>query len=1257
MLYVVFFYQVCIIISKEFIFPYFFLIFVEYIIEVLENMKKITLCFLLLIAGIYNNEALAGIDISVRNFKVNYAPPPSTEPILSCEILAELDGTLIELGLNNIEIIQSNVAVIYNKGIEKPIAGWQKITWGLAIGIPHSVKFEIVVSYNGEMNYRHLADFTDFPGYDIDLYETTSEADHISPPIDLTDILPMAGTLNDIRHPFFFRARWGTNGTTAPYLDSITFTNPNMRYQWLGAPNWDPGSEIPRKLLLDASYLLYLIYEEPPDKPLVRDWMIFHFSGNIQYRLEIVRNSYRLKYKPLLKLKNPTGGEKFAPCEELLIEWSGHNPEFRIKIEYSTDNKKNWNYIANVSGKDTSYLWKVPYILSDSCYIRIGQDFNKTAEKGLVYDSAQILSAEFNDLSTKVLTTSDIGNVVEWDLFTGGEPSVITAMQFPDNNSIKSAIYITDNRFAILDAKYKLLFFMNSTENAVDKTVKLDYILERNLGSLVTDSKRRFILIKPDKHYGNQITFLDTTGKFITSIKENIPITNVTWSDNAEKLYYTLLDKNNTIKEVDLSAFPIIGSEKIYDFAKMYNIIGGMAVSNDDNYIALAVQTIESYQRRPILANNLVYDKQTEKIFLNPQNHDKTAVDIDFSPSDNLLIMANSTGYQLIIEDLTNGINSDRMKQFFDTLLGMRVSKSGECLVLYSKGEFSLQKINCLYISFALPERTENELPFSIVAPSVVLADSSLSKMRNLLIGTTDSVTFALQLCNNGAVNAVFETGYFTNTLNFNLDYSKPPTFPITIPPGECVDFSVICHPQDTGLLNSTLRFVACGHNYNFPFSYRSIDRSLPNVSDTIDFGELCVFERDTLSLLLFTNNDTVDVIINGIYSNNPFFVSYFAPDTLLHPGEKYYAKIYFNPHGIGEHIGRFEIIYCNQWNVRKYIYAKGIGIGTYFDVSHYILPFMPEIPERNISITNTGDATLYIDGVDITPSGYYTCITPLPIYAKIGETIELTIRCNDINNIVPADMRVLAAPCGRSNNVKIVPYQATATLTIPLVETDPRNNICYIPVQLDQIEVHSYQGERFLEFEISMNPSLFLPQYAESDYGIVDINFDKIKAGKRIIEVLFNGNITKNKTEILRIYGVPLLGNTDTSTIEFNNKSPFFGQNVTTTTKDGFFKLTGICDDRFLMTDGYLEFKSATPNPATAFIDIEYEVFGSPKHKAYLNMHDMAGSLLFQTEIESAIGQHKYRLDIKDYTSGAYILIIHYGEKKIISVNIIIGK
>ena len=1228
-------------------------------------MKKIV-C-ILTFASVFSfcvNSVNAEILISVRNFNAVTATTPKTEPILSCEILAEQNGTNITLESNNVYIIQSGTAFVHNIKIDPPNNRWQKITWGVEIGIPHNITFEIVITHNEEFGFRELpllfpdpngtSNMLDlnqeFVGYDIELYDSNniSNIPPFNPPINFTNIIPHSGGYKQKMFTFGVRPYYDYIKTlfkTTPFLDSISFTNPNFTLDnWYGV-NWDIGRPPNIMLMAGESYRVYVHYKEPADKPFVREWMTFHFSGDIKYKMELECNPYCLEYRKLINLINPTGGEKFAPCDEVLIEWSGHNPEFNVIIQYSTNNKKTWAAIASVAGTNTSYLWKVPNIISDSCYIRISQNFTLTGNKLLRYDSAQILSAEFNTTSTKALTTSDKGNVVEWNLYP---VDTLTILSFEDNDGLNSAIYLNNDRFVVLDSRYKKLYYANSGENSVDKEMSLNNIPASSLGYLIKDTKNRFIVIAPNKHYGKQITFIDTAGNnIIRTITENIPIVNVVMSDNEDKLYYNLLD--NTIKEVDLNDF---ANTIEYDFAKPFNIIGEMSVSKDGNQIAVGIRNVITTRGRRYFADNMIYDKPTGKVFQNVQKSAFQSVGIDFSPSGNLLFIASPSNPQISVKDLTRMDNDTNIRRLFDTLLGMSVSKSGNGMLAYSKGD-----TNCLYVSFAMPEQTMNEEPFSIVRPSVVLADSSLSDM---LIGTTDTVIFQMKLCNNGVVRAVFESGFFPNNLHFRIDDSRV-TFPLIIEAGECVDLSIILIPLDTGLLYNAMRLVACGSNFDFPFSYRSIDRKLttnPDIltNDTIDFGEVCVSERKTLPMLLFRNDDTVDVIINEISFNNANFkVVYFVPNTILRPGESYYAEISYSPQTAGIHTGLLEIKYCGQNNVKKYIACKGRGIGIFFDLSHQFLPFIPEIPERKIIIKNTGDAVLFIDSIDINPSGYYTCLTPLPINIDIGESIELTIRCNDIDSIVFADLDVLAKPCARSNTVKLVPYSGTATLTIgnptstiPLVETDPRDAVCTIPLMLEQTETYSYAGERFLDFEFTMNPTLFLPLYALSDYGLVEMTSNAIIGDKRVIGLRFTGNITGRNIEILRLYGVPALGNTDTTMMSFNTNSIFFGKNVKTTTKNGLFRLINVCDDRFLdlVGLGYIEFNGVYPNPATNFIEVDYEVFKSPNDGAFLEVYDIAGSLISQHIIYTNLGQHKYKLDLSNYVARTYYLQIIYSNK-----------
>src|SRR5215469_4085350 len=126
-------------------------------------MKKII--SILIFAGIFSFSVNADILISVRNFNAIAAtPPPKTEPILSCEILAEYNGTNITLTSNNVYIVQSGTAFVRNIKIDPPNGGWQKITWGIEIGIPHNLSFEIIVTHNEEFGFRELPLLFPAPG-------------------------------------------------------------------------------------------------------------------------------------------------------------------------------------------------------------------------------------------------------------------------------------------------------------------------------------------------------------------------------------------------------------------------------------------------------------------------------------------------------------------------------------------------------------------------------------------------------------------------------------------------------------------------------------------------------------------------------------------------------------------------------------------------------------------------------------------------------------------------------------------------------------------------------------------------------------------------------------------------------------------------------------------------------------------------------------------------------------------------------------
>ncbi len=75
-----------------------------------------------------------------------------------------------------------------------------------------------------------------------------------------------------------------------------------------------------------------------------------------------------------VKVLRPNGGESFLGRSQELIRWQTFYPPRcdSLSIFFSSDNGRNYEVIATgIPGTDTSYLWQVPNISSDSCKIKI----------------------------------------------------------------------------------------------------------------------------------------------------------------------------------------------------------------------------------------------------------------------------------------------------------------------------------------------------------------------------------------------------------------------------------------------------------------------------------------------------------------------------------------------------------------------------------------------------------------------------------------------------------------------------------------------------------------------------------------------------------------------------------------------------------------------------------------------------------------------------------------------------------------------
>ena len=102
---------------------------------------------------------------------------------------------------------------------------------------------------------------------------------------------------------------------------------------------------------------------------------IYDMNKNGYNELIYGGNGYTSIYEvDAVRLLRPNGGETFQGNTQEFIRWQKFYPPRcdSLSLFYSTNNGTTYNLIAsNISASDTSYLWTVPNVNSDSCKVKI----------------------------------------------------------------------------------------------------------------------------------------------------------------------------------------------------------------------------------------------------------------------------------------------------------------------------------------------------------------------------------------------------------------------------------------------------------------------------------------------------------------------------------------------------------------------------------------------------------------------------------------------------------------------------------------------------------------------------------------------------------------------------------------------------------------------------------------------------------------------------------------------------------------------
>jgi hypothetical protein len=475
--------------------------------------------------------------------------------------------------------------------------------------------------------------------------------------------------------------------------------------------------------------------------------------------------------------------------------------------------------------------------------------------------------------------------------------------------------------------------------------------------------------------------------------------------------------------------------------------------------------------------------------------------------------------------------------------------------------------------------------------------------------------------------------------------------------PGECLTFDLIYHPRKTGPIEDSLYIVSCAKDFIIPISAESLPRNISFIKPEYDFGEVCIGDTALSEIDLLRNEDPVPLEINNIYSLNltktGLGTAEIYQNITVPPHTVLKAKLQFVPPDLGMFYDTLVVYHSNQQEEILRYPVKGSGMGTFVDMSHESLLFIPEIKTRSLRIKNTGEDDLKINKVNIIPPDNFGVITPMPVHIPAGETDSIEINWkNDIRET--ATLSLEAEPCLVQKFIEIGFFEGSSIIAIPRIEADPRGD-AVINIEYENFRNMDYAGERFCEVEFTVNPRLFLPEKVETDHGTAGITKNQIEGDRRIVGFRVEGDFPEKGT-LARVIGPAGIAEADSSALELVGTSIYWGEAVDVTTRNGQLVITGLCGDRrILQNEKQVSIVSINPNPAGNQATIIFD--SMEEGEFYIEVYDNLGrKKLVTSPFRALAGRNEITINLGRLRPGTFRIVIRsansWSSKMLVIIN-----
>jgi len=1058
---------------------------------------------------------------------------------------------------------------------------------------------------------------------------------------------PIVTPGNSVPYPLMIRGFMRDTRTgqqTNLKIDSIKTRTPYFKHKWLG-PLIGEKREPPAEIGVDIDYLIN-VYFEPDKFGYFQDVMTIYFNNGMTRHIPLYGNSFKVELEKLIELVEPKPGMALAPCQSVTLKWKGHDPAYPVDLYYSIDAGFNWRKIDYT--QDSTYQWIVPNVETQFLHLKVRQDFQNSKTELLREDFFPVFSVNYNYSGTQLASVNSMGKVLSWDLTSAGTPTIIKRQHIELNDEeSEERFYSFGLEYSADDNKifvgYRNLLlppairrdtiavFEGINEFPVQKIALPQGFITNKI---YADRQKQTLTAFP--HYGNRILqYSMLTGAQIKDMSFDSPIMDIAFNTRTETA--AILFINGRIKLYNLPDFTVIDELNFDIFPNFLKI----AFSPNGKMLSIGSQADGSGLR----TNSYLIDIATRQIVKVFTPSSGNPVAMQFNPTSTSVVVGSETDRQIAIYDLTSTETTSNLFGHTENMTDMKLSPNGLSIVSTSLSKND----NIVYRTFTYPQEDQTDGYLIIEQPKL---NQEIVKIPNAYLGT-DNLHSITSVCNLGLSMADIYDARFRNGTHYKLveTWNRD-----TALANQCFNFDIVFSPLDTGIIRDTLIMYHCTKQYLIPFESYSYSRRITLLSNNVDFGEVCLGDTLVKEIELFRNDDPAPLKLNytQLLSKEglAFGLILGKRDSVLQPGEVYLLKVRFVPNAIGLQTGDIQIYHSNQ---NKYITiskVQGTGIGSYLELSHETLRFIPEQTTREITMKNTGVTDVFFEQFRVSPAGAFEVLTPAGFNLKPGEVKTIQVRWNGVDE-TPAQLITDANPCLVQKYIPLNFYRGGSQITIPTVTAEAYSENVRIPIVYTNTENGEYKGIRDFEASFDLDYRLFLPRRIETKYNSAEITSNRVNSNVRTFGIKVSGDFALKDT-IATIIGVAGLSEIDRTPITYNENSPGWSKFISTVTIPGELIISGICEDRYVIKlNSKIKEVMVIPNPVSMMAKISYEL--SEDSYVDFDLVDNNGVVHNLIKKLSAFkGNNTTDIDISSFGTGNYKLRITAGSE-FLTRNIII--